>query len=49
MKALLLGDICPTQENFHLYGDVKTEEIFTDALPIMQSADFVVLQLLFLL
>ncbi len=45
MKALLLGDICPTEENFQLYGEAKTEEIFTDALPIMQSADFVAVNL----
>ena len=45
MKALLLGDICPTEENFQLYGEAKTEDIFTDALPIMQSADFVAVNL----
>ena len=45
MKALFLGDICPTSENSHLYKEVKTEEIFTDALPVMQSADFVAVNL----
>lgn len=45
MKALLLGDICPTEENKLLYSQVKTEEIFTDALPVMQSADFVAVNL----
>ncbi len=41
MKTIFLGDICPTKENVSLYKEVKTEEIFTDTLPIMRSADFV--------
>lgn len=42
MKAILLGDICPTTESESLYREKKTQEIFTDTLPIMQKADFVV-------
>ncbi len=41
MKALLLGDICPTTESEGLYKEYRTEEIFTDTLPVMQGADFV--------
>lgn len=45
MKTVLLGDICPTTENGFMYKEKRTEEIFSDTLPIMRGADFVAVNL----
>ena len=45
MKALLLGDICPTAVNFHLFRQEDIPALFTDAVRVFEGKDFAVANL----
>ena len=45
MKALLLGDICPTAVNYHLFREEDIPTLFTDAVRVFEGADFAVANL----
>ena len=45
MKALLLGDICPTAVNYHLFRQEDIPALFTDAVRVFEGKDFAVANL----
>ena len=45
MKVLLLGDICPTIVNYHLFRQEDIPSLFTDAVRVFEGSDFTVANL----
>lgn len=41
MKALILGDICPSKTTYELYQNKETEKLFGDTVKLMKDSKFI--------
>ena len=45
MKTLLLGDVCPTAVNYHLFRQQDIQTLFTDTVSLFEGCDYSVVNL----